>query len=712
MGNLKKLVLILFITVGYNYAVGQIKGDVNNDYPGVWTFLFGSPEKITPISTRNFIPDSDGLKELPISNNCPVTPKAEVTERGLIIRIPLKKREMIYGLGLQMKDFQMRGSKKLLRVNADPELNTGDSHAPVPFYVSTAGYGVFVDNARYMSFYLGNKKIKPNSLNSVSITDPSIEDGWNSLSWPEERLGFNEDSEVIIEIPFAKGVRVLIFDGPTMKNAIARYNLFSGGGTIPPRWGLGFWYRVKSDFTQNEVISISKEFRERKIPCDVIGLEPNWQTHAYSCSYKWGKRFPEPAKMITELKANNYHLNLWQHAFVNPSSPIYETILPYSGNYEVWGGIVPDFLTLQAKQIFSKHMLEECVNIGVSGFKADECDNSDFTGFWSFPEFSKFPSGADGEQMHTLFGLRYQDALISSFNNAQQRTYGLVRNTGAFAAPYPFVLYSDLYDHRTFINSVAQAGFSGLLWCPEVRHATDKNDLIRRLQSVILSPMAMINGWYLKNPPWKQIRSDLNNSDIFDTDWEKTENICREIINLRMQLIPYLHSAFVKYKKEGIPPFRALVVDYPNDKNTYNISGQYLIGDNLMAAPVIAGQNEITVYFPKGEWYDFFTGEKFQGGTFVTINVPIERIPLFVKANTILPLAEVSLSTDGPESKNLIVKVFGEKPESYILYEDDGTFKPSLQPIVFSWDSNKRKGYVKNTLKRNFYLINKWENIN
>ncbi len=707
---MRKNICLIFCLICYSLTA-QIKEVKDVNYPGIWAFSFGAPDKITPMSTRDFTPDMEGIATLPSSLTCPLTPTAEITDRGVLVRIPVRKDEMIYGLGLQMKGFQLRGCKKLLRVNADPELDTGDSHAPVPFYVTTEGYGIFIDNARYMTFYLGNKKKKPASSSEAIMPATSVEDGWNTLEWPYERLGMHQDSEVIIEIPRAKGVRVLVFGGPTMKDAIARYNLYSGGGVVPPRWGLGFWYRVRSNYTQDEMIAMSEEFRERNIPCDVLGLEPNWQTHAYSCSFVWGKRFPDPAGMLSQLKADNFRVNMWQHAFVNPSSPIYDSLLPYSGEYEVWGGIVPDFLTPQARQIFSNHLLKECVKIGISGFKADECDNSDFTGFWSFPEFARFPSGADGEQMHMLFGLRYQDALMDIYNEVQQRTYGLVRSTGAFSAPYPFVLYSDLYDHRTFINSVAQAGFSGLLWCPEVRHATDKNDLIRRLQSVILSPLAMVNGWYLKSPPWKQIRSDLNSQDIFDPDWENTEAMCREIINLRMELIPYLHSAFVKYKKEGIPPFRALVVDYPHDKNTHNLVSQYLIGDKLMAAPVTAGQGEITVYFPEGTWYDFFTGEKYSGGSHITMNVPIERIPLFVKSNTILPLAKVTSSTEDIESRNLTVRIYGKNPEAFTLYEDNGEFIPSLQSSVISWDPGKMKGIVKNNSKKGFYQVNNWKLI-
>ena len=101
-----------------------------------------------------------------------------------------------------------------------------------------------------------------------------------------------------------------------------------------------------------------------------------------------------------ELKEEHFRVNLWEHAFVHPTSPIYEELLPYSGDYQVWDGLVPDFITPEGRQIYADYHQKAHVDLGVSGYKADECDNSDFTGNWSFPELSQFPSGADGEQMH------------------------------------------------------------------------------------------------------------------------------------------------------------------------------------------------------------------------------------------------------------------------------------------------------------------------
>src|SRR3984957_17011666 len=140
--------------------------------------------------------------------------------------------------------------------------------------------------------------------------------------------------------------------------------------------------------------------------------------------------------------------------------------------------------------------------------------------------------------MHSVFGLRYQMTLREEFRKRQLSTYCLVRSSGALAAPYPFVLYSDLYNHRDFIRALANSGFSGLLWCPEVRDAVSVEDLLRRLQSVVFSPLVMVNGWYIKNPPWKQLNRKENNADQLMDNWQTTESRCREIIGWRMQLVP------------------------------------------------------------------------------------------------------------------------------------------------------------------------------
>jgi len=660
---------------------------------GVWKFTIGKPEIITPQSTRNIAPTQSGFEKLPLVDVCPVTPIGTVNSRGVQVRLPLKAEEYLYGLGLQLQSFQQRGLKKMLRVNADPIADSGDSHAPVPFFVTTSGYGILIDTARYATIYMGNKKRKTGKVYK-EVLDKKGNDGWNALNGPYERLGLGVESEIMIEISRAEGVDIYVFAGPTMLEAVQRYNLFSGGGCLPPRWGLGFWYRVQSDFTQDEVKNMGKYFRDNKIPCDVLGLEPHWQTHSYSCSYVWTDSFPNPAKMLSDLKDNHFKVNLWEHAFVHPTSPIYKDLLSHSGDYEVWDGLVPDFITKEGRQIYADYHRKAHVDLGVSGYKADECDNSDFTGNWSYPELSQFPSGADGEQMHSLIGLRYQDTIMSIFNQKKERTYGLVRSSGALASPYPFVLYSDLYTHKSFIHGVAQSSFSGLLWTPEVRDAKSNEDLIRRLQTVVFSPLAMVNAWFLKNAPWKQINRNANNQNRFADNWEKLETQCREVIELRMMLIPYIHAAFVRYKQQGIPPFRALVMDYPNDPAVRNISNQFLVGENMLVAPVVEGESKRRIYLPEGGWYDFWTSKKYTGKAEYTFEVPLDQIPFFIKAGTILPMAKTTLHTDDPDSFKLTALVYGENKNPAVLFEDDGSWAPELKEVRLIWDNKTQKGHL------------------
>jgi len=662
-------------------------------HPGVWKFTYGTPEAITPVRTRHYGPATAGLATLPRVDVCPVNVSARTSRRGTLVTIPLQPHELVYGLGLQMQSFIQRGLKKTLRVNADPEIDSGDSHAPVPFYVTTRGYGVLIDTARYATFYCGNKPRKI-ARGADASGERSPEVTADALPAAYRRFRFGQPSEVMIEVPRVEGVDVYVFGGPTLRLATQRYNLFAGGGALPPRWGLGVWYRVERDFRQQDVLALASDFRSRKIPCDVLGLEPGWQTHAYSCSYKWSDRFPSPGDMIQTLGRDHFRLNLWEHAFAHPSSAIYDALFRHSADYEVWDGIVPDFLTADARRIFSEYHAREHVAIGVSGYKLDECDNSDFTRNWSFPEVSRFPSGADGEQMHSLFGLRYQDTIQGIFDQRKQRTYGLVRSSQALAAPYPYVLYSDLYDHATFVQSIAHASFSGLLWTPEVRDASSDEDLIRRVQAVVFSPMALINAWYIKNPPWKQIDRDANNKGELAENWERLEQTCRSALELRMRFLPLIHAAFVRYHREGLPPFRALVMDYPDDPQTWAIDDQYVVGNDVIVAPVVAGHAQRSVYLPAGDWFDFWSGARYAGGHSITIDVPLEQVPLFARAGALLPLADVTTHTDDPGAWALTVLVCGDGSVATSIFEDDEGLPAGLAEVHLTWDASTGRGTV------------------
>ena len=210
------------------------------------------------------------------------------------------------------------------------------------------------------------------------------------------------------------------------------------------------------------------------------------------------------------------------------------------------------------------------------------------------------------------------------------------------------------------------------MWCPEVRVAHSAEDFFHRLQTVILSPQAMVNAWYLQYAPWLQFDRGKNERGEFLPEAKRYEEYARTLINLRMQLIPSLYSAFYTYYKEGVPPFRPLLMDYPKDERLRTISDQYMMGDGLMAAPLYQNKKTRTVYFPEGTWYNFNTNEKYEGNREYEITTELDQLPLYVRQGTLLPLAAPVPYVDAQTVFDLHCRVYGAPSATFLLLEDDG----------------------------------------
>ncbi len=532
--------------------------------------------------------------------------KFSLTEYGCRLVFPLGEGEQIYGLGLQLKEFNHKGRRLKLKVNSDPLAATGDSHAPVPFFVTTAGYGVYLDTARSVEYHFGfaKKRFRRDGANTeIRLTTEEL--------YSAKKL--EEASEIIIDIPGVKGIMAYIIEGGNITDIVAQYNMLSGGGCDVPQWGLGVLYRAFGKSTQEDVRRIVDYFEKADIPCDIMGLEPGWQSGSYPCTYVPNRdNFPDFEALVSELREKGYHINLWEHAYISPASPLYGPMYRLSGDYEVWTGLVPDFGLDVAQKIFAEYHRKNLVELGIDGFKLDECDGSDFcSSDWCFPAVSKFLSGINGEQYHMMFGALYMQAILRALDG--RPTLSEVRNAGALCASYPFVLYSDLYDLPDFIRGVVNSGFSGILWTPEVRDAKSKKEFIRRLQANVFSVQCIINAWYCPEVPWLE---------------HGCEAEVRELLKLRKRLVPMLKAAFDKYRDTGVAPVRALVSDYTDDANTYDIDDEYIFCDDLIVCPMGLDSDEREVYLPEGRWRDFFTREEVTPGRFT---VKTEGIPVFEK---------------------------------------------------------------------------------
>lgn len=569
---------------------------------------YGSPEKFVPsVFCKKF-----NYKETQISYDIrKITFRQNA--RGCILELPVLKGEHFYGLGLQLKTFELTGKKLVTRVNADPISDSGDSHAPVPFFVSTLGYGIYFDTARYVEFEFGKQKnnVFAGKTDCVKDNKGDVKVGTDELYAIRE---IADNSVVSVQIPVAQGVDIYIFEGETITDIVKEYNMMSGGGCQIPEWGLGVYYRCYGPSDQNNIEKTIDYFSKNNIPLSVIGLEPGWQTTTYSCSFKWNKeRFPDPEKFIKSVYDRGLHLNLWEHAFTSPQSDMYNNLKDCSGDYLVWNGLVPDFATKKAQDIFIDYHKKNVIYDKIDGFKLDECDGSDYTGSWTFPLCSEFPSGLDGEQYHSLFGTLYMQTMLKALDG--KPTYSEVRNVGALASSYPFVVYSDLYDYNDFIRGICSAGLSGILWTPEVRHADSGEEFLKRLQLVIFSPQCLINGWYCEELPF--IKFGIEKEVKF---WLKE----------RIKLIPRLKTAFDIYNKTGKPVARPLISDYTFDKEVYGVDNEFLLGEDLLVAPALLEKEEREIYIPQGNWKNYFTGEKVESGKSVVKN---DKISVFLKEN-------------------------------------------------------------------------------
>jgi hypothetical protein len=222
--------------------------------PGVWRAVAGTPERVSLLTTAGGRPQREALARVG-SASFPLDRAgivAQLADGKLVLRFPLGAREQLYGLGLNFRALQQRGTVKELHVDHYGGSDNGRTHAPVPFYVSSAGYGVLVDVARYVTVYAGTT-VRRDSKHPPVVRDRNLDRRWSS----------QPTSDAVEMVVPARGATIYVFAGPTPLDAVRRYNLYSGGGVLPPKWGLGFLHRVPTLFTAQQAAAEVAEFAIR-----------------------------------------------------------------------------------------------------------------------------------------------------------------------------------------------------------------------------------------------------------------------------------------------------------------------------------------------------------------------------------------------------------------------------------------------------------------
>jgi len=471
----------------------------------------------------------------------------------------------------------------------------------------------------------------------------------------------------------------------TLAGIITSYTSLTGRMKLPPLWSLGYQQNRYSYYPETEVYRIAQTLREKKIPADGITLDIHYMDH-YKV-FTWDKeRFPNPKQMTDKLNSMGFKLTVIVDpgVRVEPGYATYESGLknnifikyPDSTNYtgEVWPGWCnfPDFTSQKARDWWGGQ-IKKYGEDGVSGIWNDM--NEIATWGSKMPDnvlFSFEGNMASHLQAHNVYGFNMARASYEGAKKAFRKR--------------PFVLTRSGY-----------AGFQryAAMWTGD-NVATDEHMLlgVRLLNSLGLSgvpftgmdiagftggtTVPLYERWVqigAFNPYFRSHSAVNTRSSEPWTYGEEALEIARNYINLRYKLMPYLYSTFYEATQDGLPVMRSLAINYTHDENIYSsdFENQYLFGHAFLVAPFASGLNYGKVYFPVGKWYDLYNDEVETGSQPKVISLSAQKLPVFVKESSIVPVQSLVQSTSEQPTDTLVVHLYdGRVDNKFIYYEDDG----------------------------------------
>ncbi|HYW34295.1 MAG TPA: glycoside hydrolase family 31 protein [Balneolaceae bacterium] len=579
------------------------------------------------------------------------------------------KGSVYYGLGERPDNLDRSGKRYVLWNTDHPGYPRGTEplYESYPFYIglhNDKAYGVYYDNSYKSMFDFGGQ----------------LKTG----------LGY-----------YAAGgeLRFYVFYGPSIKKVLQEYTRLTGRAPLPPKWALGYQQSRWTYYPAKELYRLKDQFRSRNIPCDVFYLDID-HMRGYR-DFTWDKNyFPHPKQMLDSLRNDGikvvtildpgikkdstysvYNEGLKKNAYVK-----YPDGTNYTGT--VWPGKVafPDFSNPKARNWWGG-LVGNWHREGVAGMWIDMNEPSVFGGKTMpyITQFDKDGHKASEYEMHNEYGLLEAKATYNGLKKANP-------------------------NRRPFI--VSRAGFSGI----QRYAAIWTGDNTARWQDVALT-MPMVMGTGLAGEPFVgfdiggfngsptgqmymrflQIgvlmpfcRTHSSKGTVTQEPWDYGHMytyINKKLIQLRYKLLPDLYTAFYEHTQTGAPVVRPLVWAYQDDPNTYHINDQFMLGDHLMAAPVIhKNKNSRKLYLPKGTWYEFFNNTKYEGGKTIKVSAPIDAVdtynkvythpyaglPMFVQAGAVIPMQKVQQYVGQKDITNMNLRVYAGGSRKSKLYEDDG----------------------------------------
>jgi len=533
-----------------------------------------------------------------------------------------EKHSHIYGLG-EKTSFLDKAGEKYDMWNSD----VFDPHVPeieclyvsIPFFIhfnyEKAPYGIFLDNPGRTSF---------DFRSSAETYSFEVQSG-------------ELDYYVIL--------------GSSVKDIVSRYSSLTGRMDLPPAWAIGYHQSRYSYMSQEEVIALAHTFKEKHIPVDAIHLDIHYMDEYRVFTFD-PKRFPNPRKMLDELNESGIRIV----PIVDPGvkkDPAYKQYQDGIHNDyfckkiegdlffgDVWPGksAFPDFTEEEVRQWWGEQH-RYYTELGIHGIWNDMNEPAVFNETKTMDLDVVHRNDGDPRthgELHNLYGMLMSMATQQGLKEqlSGSRPFVLTRAGYAGVQKYAATWTGDnrsFWEHLAMsIPMVLNLGLSGQPFAgPDIggfaHHATPEL-LARWTQAGVFFP-------YCRN------HSVLDS--IRQEPWafgEEVEKICQTYIRMRYQFMPYLYTQFYEAHKTGLPIMRPLLMEYPEDRNVYNLCDQFLVGTDLLVAPILRPSTTArAVYLPAGEWIDYWTNEHYEGGQNILADAPLDRLPLYIRAGAVIP---------------------------------------------------------------------------
>ncbi|HEY8934590.1 MAG TPA: glycoside hydrolase family 31 protein [Cyclobacteriaceae bacterium] len=472
----------------------------------------------------------------------------------------------------------------------------------------------------------------------------------------------------------------------SIASILTHYTHLTGRMPLPPLWSIGYQQCRYSYYPDKEVLALAQTFREKDIPADAIVLDIHYMEQYKIFTWN-GRDFPDPKGLLEKLRSLGFQVVVMcdpgikvEQGYKTYDSGIKEDVFikyPDGTNYtgQVWPGWChfPDFTKPETRAWWHKQF-KEYVDLGVEGYWNDMNEIASWGNMIPENIEMNFEGGkATMRRGRNLYGMQMARSTYEGTKSLMKgkRPFNLTRSGFSGVQRYSAVWTGDnvAYDEHMLlgVRMVSNMGLAGIAFA-----GYDTGGFVGDANTKLFARWISIAAF----SPFFRGHSMINSRDSEPWSYgEEVEQISRNYIKFRYQLLPYVYSLFYEASQTGLPLQRSLAINYTHDPKIYDgqFYNQYLFGPSILVAPVESNKDFVKVYLPEGEWYYLYNGKKYNGNTELILECPVHKLPVFIKGGAIIPMQPVRSNTTEQHDILMLHIYNGHQSSSFTFYEDDGS---------------------------------------